>query len=142
MSRMIMNTLNRGDMVQITDYERDSDKIYTIKEIKKIKKGGILHLLKSLDDYVLRLYYENKEHFLKKYVDHKRLLVYIIREGQMRGPKETLKKEDFMDLQKMTDKDLAAMVMEIRTEVERRKPRMSFNFGEKAHGRLAHYIQG
>jgi hypothetical protein len=67
MSRMIMNTLNRGDMVQITDYEGDSDKIYTIKEIKKIKKGGILYLLKSLDDYVLRLYYENKEHFLKKY---------------------------------------------------------------------------
>lgn len=38
MSRMIMNTLNRGDMVQITDYEGDSDKIYTIKEIKKSEK--------------------------------------------------------------------------------------------------------
>ncbi|MFZ1076632.1 MAG: hypothetical protein WAN47_04290 [Nitrosotalea sp.] len=62
-----MNTFHRGDMVRITDYEGDFDKIYTIKEIKKIRKGGILYLLKSLDDYVLRLYYENKEHFLKKY---------------------------------------------------------------------------
>ncbi|MDE1763241.1 MAG: hypothetical protein KGH88_03235 [Thaumarchaeota archaeon] len=61
-----MNALNRGDMVRITDSERDVDKIYTIKEIRKIRRGGILYLLKSLDEDVLRLYYENKESLLEK----------------------------------------------------------------------------
>ena len=61
-----MNALNRGDMVRITDSERDAGKIYTIKEIRKIRRGGMLYLLKSLDEDVLRLYYENKESLLEK----------------------------------------------------------------------------
>ncbi|MDE1765011.1 MAG: hypothetical protein KGI27_01930 [Thaumarchaeota archaeon] len=61
-----MNAFNRGDMVRITDSEKDADKIYTIKEIRKIRKGGMLYLLRSLDEDVLRLYYENKESLLEK----------------------------------------------------------------------------
>jgi hypothetical protein len=36
------------------------------------------------------------------------------------------------NLTKMTEKELAAMVMDVRNEIERRKPRMSFSFSEKS----------
>jgi hypothetical protein len=57
-----MAVFNRGERVRIVESERDSDKIYIIKAMKKIRKGGILYLLKSLEeDPVLRLYYEHTE---------------------------------------------------------------------------------
>ncbi len=62
----IMNSFKLGDMVRITDMEREEDKIYVIKEIKKIRKGGLLYLLKSLNDNILRLHYENQESLLEK----------------------------------------------------------------------------
>ncbi len=61
-----MNSFKLGDMVRISDSERDSDKAYMIKEIKKIRKGGTLYLLESLTDDILRLHYENKESLLEK----------------------------------------------------------------------------
>ncbi len=61
-----MNSLNPGDRVRIVSSEGDSEKIYTIKEIKKIRKGGVLYLLKSLDENIFRLYYEDKESLLEK----------------------------------------------------------------------------
>lgn len=61
-----MNMFNLGDLVRIAESEREMGSIYIIKEIKKIRKGGILYLLKSLDENVSRLYYENKESLLEK----------------------------------------------------------------------------
>ncbi|MDE1829578.1 MAG: hypothetical protein KGI25_04580 [Thaumarchaeota archaeon] len=61
-----MNTFNLGDMVRIAESERDFGKVYIIKEIKKVRRGGRLYLLKSLDDDVLRLYYEDKKSLLEK----------------------------------------------------------------------------
>jgi len=62
-----MSTFNRGERVRVIEPERDSDKIYLVKDIKKIKSGGVLYLLKSLEEKpVLRLYYENKESLLER----------------------------------------------------------------------------
>ncbi len=61
-----MNVFELGDIVRITESERDLDKVYIIKEIRKIRKGGNLYLLKSLGEDILRLYYENKESLLEK----------------------------------------------------------------------------
>ena len=45
----------------------DAEKIYIIKDIKKTRNGGILYLLKSLEEKpVLRLYYEHKESLLER----------------------------------------------------------------------------
>ena len=62
-----MSIFNRGMKVQIIESERDSDKIYIIKDMKKIRKGGVLYLLKSLEEEsVLRLYYEDKKSLLER----------------------------------------------------------------------------
>ncbi len=62
-----MTTFNRGQRVHITGSEKDSDKIYIIKDIKKIRRRGVLYLLKSLHKRsVLRLYYENEESLLER----------------------------------------------------------------------------
>lgn len=62
-----MSVFNRGERVQIIEPERDSDKIYIIKSMKKIRKGGILYLLKSLEEEpVMRLYYEDKRSLLER----------------------------------------------------------------------------
>ena len=62
-----MPTFNRGERVRITKSEKDSNKIYIIKDMKKIRKGGVLYLLKSLEKRsVLRLYYENEESLLER----------------------------------------------------------------------------
>lgn len=61
-----MNMFHLGDMVRITQSEKDLDNIYMIKEIKKVRKGGNLYLLKSLGDDSLRLYYEHEESLLEK----------------------------------------------------------------------------
>ncbi len=61
-----MNVFHSGDMVRIAEGEKDFGKIYMIKEIKKIRKGGNLYLLKSLEDDSLRLYYEHEESVLEK----------------------------------------------------------------------------
>lgn len=61
-----MDPFNRGDMVRISLPDEDSDRVYIIKEIRKIRKGGNLYLLKSLCEDVLRLYYEDKESLLEK----------------------------------------------------------------------------
>ncbi len=63
---LIMNVFHSGDMVRIAEGEKDFGKIYMIKEIKKIRKGGNLYLLKSLEDDSLRLYYEHEESVLEK----------------------------------------------------------------------------
>ena len=62
-----MSVFNHGERVRIVEPERDSDKIYVIKKIKKIRKGGNLYLLKSLEEEsVLRLYYEDKKSLLER----------------------------------------------------------------------------
>ena len=56
-----MSVFNRRERVRIVAQEARSEKIYIIKDMKKIKKGGTLYLLKSLEEKpVLRLYYENE----------------------------------------------------------------------------------
>lgn len=60
-----MTIFNRGERVRML--EQDTDRIYIIKDIKKIRKGGTLYLLKSLEqESVFRLYYENKESILER----------------------------------------------------------------------------
>ena len=62
-----MSVFNRRERVRIVAQEVDSEKIYIIKDMKKIRKGGTLYLLKSLEEKsVLRLYYENKESLLER----------------------------------------------------------------------------
>jgi hypothetical protein len=62
-----MSVFNRGERVQIVESERDSDKIYIIKDLKKIRKGGVLYLLKSLEEEpVMRLYYEDSKSLLER----------------------------------------------------------------------------
>ena len=62
-----MSVFSRGERVQIIELERDSDKIYIIKDMKKIRRGGILYLLKSLEEEpVLRLYYEDNKSLLER----------------------------------------------------------------------------
>lgn len=62
-----MSIFNRRERVRIVEPETDSKKIYIIKDMKKIRKGGILYLLKSLEEKsVLRLYYENQESLLER----------------------------------------------------------------------------
>jgi hypothetical protein len=62
-----MTVFIRGERVRIVEPERDSDKVYIIKSIKKIKGRGILYLLRSLEeDSSLRLYYENKESLFER----------------------------------------------------------------------------
>lgn len=62
-----MSVFNRRERVRIVAQEVDSEKIYIIKDMKKIRKGGTLYLLKSLEEKsVLRLYYENEESLLER----------------------------------------------------------------------------
>jgi len=62
-----MSVFNRKERVRIIEPEIDSEKIYIIKDIKKIRKGGVLYLLKSLEEKpVLRLYYENEKSLLER----------------------------------------------------------------------------
>lgn len=55
-----------GDMVRIPDSETEIGKVYMIRKIKKIRRGGNLYLLESFDEDVLRLYYEDDESILEK----------------------------------------------------------------------------
>ncbi len=62
-----MSVFNRGEKVQIIELEKESDKIYLIKKMKKIRNGGILYLLKSLEEEpVMRLYYEDDRSLLER----------------------------------------------------------------------------
>jgi hypothetical protein len=57
-----MPVFNRGERVRIIDQDKNSSMVYRIKDMKKVKNGGILYLLKSLEENsVLRLYYEDRE---------------------------------------------------------------------------------
>ena len=57
---------SRGEMVRIIESERDSEKIYIVKNKKKTR-NGVLYLLKSLEEEpVLRLYYENSQSLLER----------------------------------------------------------------------------
>ncbi len=61
-----MSIFNRGERVRVIELEKDS-KIYIIKDVKKIGRGGFLYLLKSLEKRsVLRLYYESQESLLER----------------------------------------------------------------------------
>ena len=61
-----MASFRCGEIVRIVESERDSDQIYMVKNLKKTR-GGILYLLKSLEEEpVMRLYYENKESLLER----------------------------------------------------------------------------
>ena len=60
-----MSVFKSGERVRIV--EDDESKIYKIKKIKKIRKGGILYLLKSLEENsVMRIFYENKKFLLER----------------------------------------------------------------------------
>jgi len=62
-----MTQFNLGEIVRVTYPEKYSDKIYIIKEIKKIRRGGHLYLLKPFDEgKVWRLYYENNGSLLER----------------------------------------------------------------------------
>jgi hypothetical protein len=62
-----MSVFSRGERVRIVDLEKESGKIYRIKDMKKTKDGGILYLLRSLEEEpVLRLHYEGKESLLER----------------------------------------------------------------------------
>jgi hypothetical protein len=62
-----MSVFNRGERVRITDEEIRSDKIYIIKDMKKVRDGGTLYLLRSLEENpVLRLYYEENDFLLER----------------------------------------------------------------------------
>ena len=62
-----MSVFNRGERVRIIDPEKNSNAVYRIKDMKKIRNGGVLYLLKSLEENpVLRLYYECKESLLER----------------------------------------------------------------------------
>lgn len=62
-----MTVFTKGERVRIIEPEKNSDKIYIIKSIKKYRKGGTLYLLKMLDENpTLRLYYENSESLLER----------------------------------------------------------------------------
>ena len=62
-----MSVFNRGERVRIIDPEKNSNTVYRIRDMKKIRMGGILYLLRSLEENpVLRLYYENKESLLER----------------------------------------------------------------------------
>jgi len=60
-----MSVFKSGERVRIV--EDNESKVYKIKKIKKIRKGGILYLLKSLEENsVMRLHYENKKLLLER----------------------------------------------------------------------------
>jgi len=62
-----MSVFVRGERVRIIDPEKNSGIVYRIKDMKKIRKGGTLYLLKSLEkNPILRLYYEDKELLLER----------------------------------------------------------------------------
>ena len=62
-----MSVFSRGERVRIVIPEKKSRVVYLIKDMKKIKRGGILYLLKSLEENpVLRLHYENKDALLER----------------------------------------------------------------------------
>ena len=62
-----MAVFSRGERVRIVETDRETDKVYRIKDMKKTRDGGVLYLLKSLEeDPVLRLYYEGKESLLER----------------------------------------------------------------------------
>jgi len=61
-----MSVFKSGERVRIVE-DKGIDKVYKIKKIKKIRRGGILYLLKSLEENsVMRLYYENKNLLLER----------------------------------------------------------------------------
>jgi hypothetical protein len=60
-----MSVFKNGERVRIV--EDNESKVYKIKKIKKVRNGGILYLLKSLEENsVMRLYYENKKLLLER----------------------------------------------------------------------------
>jgi len=60
-----MSVFKSGERVRII--EDTESKVYKIKKIKKVRNGGILYLLKSLEkNSVMRLYYENKKLLLER----------------------------------------------------------------------------
>ena len=62
-----MSVFNRGERVRIVESEKNSDAVYRIKDMKKIRNGGTLYLLKSLEENpVLRLHYEDRESLLER----------------------------------------------------------------------------
>lgn len=62
-----MSVFSKGERVRIVESEKNSDKVYIIKSIKKYSKGGTLYLLKLLDENpVLRLYYESEKSLLER----------------------------------------------------------------------------
>lgn len=62
-----MSIFNRGERVRMIVPEKNSTIVYLIKDMKKIRRGGILYLLKSLEEKpVLRLHYEDRESLLER----------------------------------------------------------------------------
>lgn len=62
-----MSIFNRGERVRMIVPEKNSTIVYLIKDMKKIRRGGILYLLKSLEENpVLRLHYEDRESLLER----------------------------------------------------------------------------
>lgn len=62
-----MSIFSKGERVRIVEPEKNSDRVYIIKSIKKYSRGGTLYLLKLLDENpVLRLYYESDKSLLER----------------------------------------------------------------------------
>lgn len=62
-----MSIFTKGERVRIIESEKNSDRVYIIKGIKRYRKGGVLYLLKMLDENpILRLYYENSKSLLER----------------------------------------------------------------------------
>ncbi|HYL67282.1 MAG TPA: hypothetical protein VEU72_09080 [Nitrosopumilaceae archaeon] len=62
-----MPVFNCGERVRIIEPEKKSSAVYRIRDMKKIRNGGTLYLLKSLEENpVLRLHYEGKEALLER----------------------------------------------------------------------------
>ncbi|TSA17930.1 MAG: hypothetical protein D4R72_03335 [Nitrosopumilales archaeon] len=60
-----MSVFKSGERVRIV--KDNESKVYKIKKIKKVRRGGILYLLKSLEkNSIMRLYYENKKLLLER----------------------------------------------------------------------------
>lgn len=61
-----MPNFDRSEKVRIIESENDSE-VYIIKDIKKVRKGGVLYLLKPIEnDSILRICYENNESLLER----------------------------------------------------------------------------
>jgi hypothetical protein len=63
-----MSAFSKGERVRIVESDKQSEKVYRIKDVRPFRKGnGTIYLLKSLEENsVLCLYYENEISLLER----------------------------------------------------------------------------